>query len=64
LAYWPVGNAFCIFFGATPASQGKEPRAASPVNIVGRVLDNATAFRQVRAGTPVEIREAGDIADD
>ena len=22
LAYWPPGNAFCIFFGLTPASDG------------------------------------------
>lgn len=62
LGYWPVGNAFCIFFGPTPASEGEEPRAASPVNVIGRVLDDATALRRVRAGTPVEIREAGDSA--
>jgi hypothetical protein len=64
LAYWPIGNAFCIFFGTTPASQGEAPRAASPVNILGRVVDDATTFRQVRAGTPVEIREASDNTDD
>lgn len=27
LAYWPPGDAFCIFYGPTPASEGKEPRA-------------------------------------
>ena len=32
LAYWPSGNALCVFFGPTPASEGDEPRAASPVN--------------------------------
>ena len=53
LGYWPVGRAFCIFFGPTPASSGEQPRAASPVNVVGRVLGNATAFQQVRAGTAV-----------
>ena len=37
LGYWPPGQAFCIFFGRTPASQGSEPRAASPVNPFGRV---------------------------
>ena len=31
LAFWPPGNAFCIFWGPTPASQGDEPRAASDV---------------------------------
>ncbi len=35
LAYWPPGNALCVFFGPTPASEGDEPRAASPVNPVG-----------------------------
>ena len=27
LGYWPVGHAFCIFWGPTPASQGGEIRA-------------------------------------
>ncbi|OFV84054.1 MAG: hypothetical protein A2W26_01760, partial [Acidobacteria bacterium RBG_16_64_8] len=27
LGYWPVGAAFCIFFGSTPASSGPLPRA-------------------------------------
>ncbi|MCP4537954.1 MAG: hypothetical protein GY832_12490 [Chloroflexi bacterium] len=51
LGYWPVGRAFCIFFGPTPISTGDQPRAASPVNIVGCILGDATAFRQVTAGT-------------
>jgi hypothetical protein len=33
LAYWPQGNAVCLFWGPTPASAGNEPRAASPVNV-------------------------------
>jgi hypothetical protein len=55
LGYWPVGNAFCIFFGPTPASDGPEPRAASPVNILGRVLGDATEFRQVPGGAAVTL---------
>ena len=61
LGYWPVGRAFCIFFGPTPASSGdhprgpSHPRAASPVNVVGRVLGDATAFRQVSAGAAVTL---------
>jgi hypothetical protein len=58
LGYWPVGHAFCIFFGPTPASSGEKPRAASPVNILGRVLGDATEFRQVSAGAKVELTKA------
>ncbi len=39
LAYWPPGNAFCIFFGLTPASTDNRPRAAGPVNLVGNIKD-------------------------
>jgi hypothetical protein len=60
LGYWPMGNAFCIFFGPTPASTGERPRAYSPVNVLGRVAGDATAFRAVRAGTPVRIERAAD----
>jgi uncharacterized protein len=38
LAVWPDGKAFCIFFGATPASRAGEPRAYANVNPIGRVL--------------------------
>lgn len=39
VAYWPQGNALCLFWGPTPASQNGEPRAASPVNLVARIDD-------------------------
>jgi len=55
LGYWPVGRAFCIFFGPTPVSTDQRPRAYSPVNVVGRVVGDATAFRSVPDGAPVRI---------
>src|SRR3989442_7984936 len=58
LGYWPPGNAFCIFFGPTPASQGDEIRPASPVNVLGRVDGDAAVFKKVRAGTLVRIERA------
>lgn len=58
LGYWPQGQAFCIFFGPTPASTDDKPRAASPVNIVGRVLGEATAFRDVPAGATVMLERS------
>ena len=58
LGYWPVGHAFCIFFGSTPASTDERPRAYSPVNILGRVLGDATRFRAVQDGAPVRITRA------
>jgi len=61
LGYWPPGNAFCIFFGPTPVSSGSQPRAASPVNILGRVSGDATRFRAVRDGERVVIVRAEDI---
>ena len=47
LGYWPPGHAFCIFYGQTPASHGDEIRPASPVNIIGRVLGDATMLKSV-----------------
>lgn len=39
VAYWPQGNALCLFWGPTPASRGDEPRAASDVNVVATIDD-------------------------
>ncbi|MBW1696210.1 MAG: hypothetical protein JRH18_03190 [Deltaproteobacteria bacterium] len=58
LAYWPPGNAFCIFFGPTPASRGEEIRAASAVNLVGKIEGDATVFKKVTGGSAVTIEKA------
>jgi len=58
LAFWPPGQAFCIFFGPTPASRGAEIRPASPVNVFGRLQGDPTVFKQVRAGTSVRVERA------
>ncbi len=58
LGYWPMGSAFCIFFGPTPVSVDERPRAYSPVNILGKVVGDAGRFRSVKAGTPVKLARA------
>jgi hypothetical protein len=58
IAYWPPGNAFCIFFGPTPMSSGDKPVAASPVNNLGKIEGDATVFKSVRSGSRVTIEKA------
>jgi hypothetical protein len=48
VAYWPAGHCLCLFWGPTPASKGDECRAASKVNIVGRV-ENPEALAKLKA---------------
>lgn len=60
LGYWPVGSAFCIFWGPTPVSAGSKPRAYSPVNVLGHVLGDATQFDGVRGGELVRIERSLD----
>jgi len=55
LGYWPDGNAFCIFFGATPVSQGDEIRPASPVTVFGKVIGDATIFKKIATGTNITV---------
>jgi hypothetical protein len=55
LAYWPPGQAFCIFFGPTPASGGDEIRAASAVNVVGRIRGDLGGLQDVPDGAEVSI---------
>jgi hypothetical protein len=55
IGYWPPGKAFCIFFGLTPASKSDEIRAASPVNIFGKVIGDAQVFSAIKNGEPISI---------
>lgn len=58
LAYWPPGNALCIFFGPTPASEGGEPRAASPVNPVGMLCGDVAALKVLGGTVEVTVKRA------
>jgi len=55
LGYWPSGRAFCIFFGPTPISRGDEIRPASAVNVIGKLIGDARAFKAVHDGDLIEL---------
>ena len=57
IGYWPPGNAFCVFFGLTPASSGNAIRAASPVNVFGKVLGNPDLFKKVMRGDEITVEK-------
>ncbi len=58
VAYWPPGQALCLFFGPTPASRGDEIRPASAVNVIGALEGDPTSLEQVRSGSPIVIEKA------
>jgi len=58
LGYWPLGAAFCIFFGPTPMSQGEEIRPASPVNVFGRIMGDSKIFKKVTSGAKIIVEKA------
>jgi hypothetical protein len=58
LGYWSPGNAFCIFFGPTPASEGEEIRPASPVNVFGKIIGDPKVFKKVRSGAKIIIEKS------
>ena len=49
IAYWPPGNAFCIFFGQRPYS---------PVNPLGTLDGDPNEFKKIESGEPVELEAA------
>lgn len=55
LAYWPSGPAFCIFFGPTPVSTDRAPRAFSPVNVFGKIIGDTTVLKNVPQGATIRV---------
>jgi hypothetical protein len=55
VAYWPEGEAFCIFFGRTPASKGDDPEAYSPVTPLGKVVSNLELLKELADKTSVTL---------
>lgn len=58
MGFWPPGKAVCIFFGRTPASTGNKPRAASPVNVFGRITGDSKVFGKTRSGESIRVERA------
>lgn len=56
IAYWPPGNAVCIFFGKTPSSTSDKPKAYSPVNVFGHIRD-VRLLKKLQDGDYVLIRK-------
>src|SRR5919202_5182380 len=59
VAYWPEGNALCLFYGPTPISKAGKIIPYSPVNIVGRILskDN-NIIDKLMASSKVLVKQA------
>ena len=49
IAYWPMGDAVCVFYGPT--------KPYSPVNKLGRITEGLDLFRNVKEGTIVAIKK-------
>ena len=58
VAYWPPGNALCLFWGPTPASRGDEIRPASAVNVCGMIEGDPTALGNAPYGGEIRIQRA------
>lgn len=58
VAFWGAGGVLAIFFGRTPMSLGPEPVPADRVNIVGRILGDATRLRQVMDAKTIRVEKA------
>lgn len=59
IGYWPQGDSLCIFFGPTPASVGDEIKAASSVNVVGKILGDPELFKKVKDEDEIVVDRAG-----
>ena len=55
IAFWPPGNAICLFFGKTPVSQGDEIRPASPTNVMGKIVGDLEILKTVNSGDKVKV---------
>ena len=53
VAFWPPGQAICLFFGETPMSTPDEIRPASPVSVFGKLVDDPKLLKTVKSGQSV-----------
>lgn len=55
VAYWGAGQVLAIFFGRTPMSMGADPVPADRVNVIGRIVGDATLLRRVMEAPSIQV---------
>ena len=58
IACWSFNSTFCIFFGKTPVSRGKKPRAFSYVNVFGKIEGGVELLKDVKSQSPVLVKKS------
>ena len=56
VAYWPTGKAICLFFGPTPISQANKIVPASPVNVIGKIINPDKSVVKIADGKNATFR--------
>lgn len=64
IAYCTMGSIFCIFFGRTPFSTGKKPKAFNLVNIFGKIEGNVELLKGVNSQSKVHVKRLNDQKTD
>jgi hypothetical protein len=58
VALWGAGEVLAIFFGRTPMSMGSgDPVPADRVNVIGRIVGDATQLRQVMDAAKIRVEK-------
>jgi len=55
VAYWGAGQVLAIFFGRTPMSLGPDPVPADRVNVIGKIVGDATQFRRAMEASTIRV---------
>jgi hypothetical protein len=55
IAYWGAGQVLAIFFGRTPMSMGSDPVPADRVNVIGRIVGDATQLRRAMEASTITV---------
>lgn len=50
VAYWPTGKAVCLFYGSTPIGKKGEITPASPVNVIGKIINPDKSVLKISDG--------------
>jgi hypothetical protein len=58
VAYWGAGRVLAIFFGRTPMSTGADPVPTDRVNVIGRIIGDATQLRRAGAAPTIHVERA------